>query len=62
MRNLRVSATAWLGTPIGLIVLWLLAEWLVSVVPGTALVFGLLALLAVVLMIGLLFYAFVDSN
>jgi hypothetical protein len=55
--NARVAA-AWLGTPVCLVALWLLSDVLVSTAPGTALIFGVAALVGISVLIGLFFYTF----
>ena len=54
----RRTAVAWLGTPLGLVLLWLASEIFVSEMPGTALIIGILGFIAVALSIGLFFYMF----
>jgi hypothetical protein len=56
-RNLRAFA-AWLGTPLGLVALWLLADALTDFAPGTALTLGLLGLIALTFLIGAFFFVF----
>jgi hypothetical protein len=50
------AAVRWLATPLGLFLAWLSAEWLMDRAPGTALVLGLVGLLAIVVCAGVLFY------
>jgi len=56
-RNLRAPAT-WLGTPVGLVALWLLADVFTDFAPGTALTLGLLGLAALTFLIGEFFFVF----
>ena len=49
---------AWLGAPVCLVVLWLLADVFVSTAPGTALIFGVAALAGISPLIGLFLYVF----
>jgi hypothetical protein len=56
-RNLRACA-AWLGTPLGLIALWLLADAFTDFAPGTALALGLLGLVGLTFVIGAFFFVF----
>jgi len=56
-QNLRASA-AWLGTPLGLAALWLLAEAFTDFAPGTALTLGLLGLIFLTFLIGAFFFVF----
>jgi hypothetical protein len=57
VNNARVAA-AWLGTPVCLVVLWLLADVFVSTSPGTALMLGLAALAGLSALVGLFLYVF----
>jgi hypothetical protein len=54
----KMSAAAWLGSPIGLILLWLAGEIFVSAAPGAALGLALAVLFGFMLKTGLLFYIF----
>jgi hypothetical protein len=56
-RNLRASA-AWLGTPVGLVALWLLADAFAGFAPGTALTLGLLGMICLTFLIGAFFFVF----
>jgi hypothetical protein len=54
---MTTSGTAWwLGTPLGLLTLWLVADSVVSAFPGTAVVVGLVALGALAGIVGLLWF------
>jgi len=57
LNNARAVA-AWLGTPVCLVALWLLADVFVSTSPGTALMLGLAALAGISGLVGLFFYVF----
>jgi hypothetical protein len=57
VNNARAVA-AWLGAPVCLVVLWLLADVFVSTAPGTALIFGVTALVGISALAGLFFYVF----
>jgi hypothetical protein len=57
LKDVRAAA-AWLGTPLGLVVLWFVLDTFVSTAPGTALVLALVAFFGFAIGIGLLFYVF----
>jgi hypothetical protein len=59
VKNLRAAGT-WLGTPVGLVALWLAWDWFFSTNTGASLglLVGTLALVSLALLIGAFFYVF----